>query len=274
MFRSHHTRRPMRSLLTVAFVASGVAVAAAELRPEALEGWKTYVQMVERRRLDEKNRAGRFLMLDFAPTAREDRRAVLSGNRVVRRVSDGYGAAAVDVRGALVHHWRGAVLVRGATVDQLVAKLQQGPPPQRDVLRASVLARAGDAMSVALRLQRTKIVTVVYDTEHDVRFDRLGAGRAASSSVATRILQLEDPGTARERALPAGQDDGYLWRLNSYWRYEQVAEGVIAECESVTLSRSIPFGLQTVAGPIVRSTARESMEAALAAVADWGQVKS
>jgi len=34
-----------------------------------------------------------------------------------------------------------------------------------------------------------------------------------------------------------GDDRGFLWRLNAYWRYEQVAGGVIAECESITLSR-------------------------------------
>ena len=35
--------------------------------------------------------------------------------------------------------------------------------------------------------------------------------------------------------------------------------GVVAECESISLSRDVPFGLGAIAGPIIRSTARESM---------------
>jgi hypothetical protein len=264
-------RNRIGHLLAAVFVASSAgAVAAADLRPEAVEGWKAYVQTVERRRQEERAKPGRFLALDFSPASKDERRAVLSGGRLVRRVSIGGGEEAIEVPAALVHHWRGAVLVRGTTVEQLLGRLQAGPPPQRDVLKASVLDRGNDTMKVFLRLQRTKIVTVVYDTEHVVRFERLNARQAASSSVATRIAQLEHPGTQRERVLPAGRDDGYLWRLNSYWRYEQVAAGVIAECESITLSRRIPFGLRTIAGPIVSSTARESMEAALSAVAGLG----
>jgi hypothetical protein len=176
----------------------------------------------------------------------------------------------VDVPSALVHHWRGAVLVRGVTVDSLLKRLQAGPPAQRDVLKAAVLSRGPASMKVYLRLQRTRIVTVVYDTEHDVAFSRLDAAHATSASVATEIRQVENAGQAGERPLAAGADDGYLWRLNSYWRYEQVPAGVIAECESLTLSRNVPFGLRTIAGPIISSTARESMDAALAAVAALG----
>ena len=62
---------------------------------------------------------------------------------------------------------------------------------------------------------------------------------------------------------PIGNDRGFLWRLNSYWRYEEVDGGVIVECESVTLSRSIPSLVRWMVTPMVRSAARESMERTL-----------
>ncbi len=77
---------------------------------------------------------------------------------------------------------------------------------------------------------------------------------------------MADAGTPRERELSPDDDHGYLWRLNAYWRYESVAGGVIAECESVSLSRSVPFGLQYLAGPLIRSAARESMAHTLEAL--------
>ena len=165
--------------------------------------------------------------------------------------------------GALVHHWRGAVFIPGVTVRQLLVELQSHAPEQEDVLRSSILERGPDRMRVYMRLQRRKIVTATYNTEHVVTFTRFGATRAASVSTATRIAEVSDPDTPDERELPLGDDRGFLWRLNSYWRYEEVAGGVIAECESISLSREVPSFVRYVVSPLVESTARESMERTL-----------
>jgi hypothetical protein len=87
--------------------------------------------------------------------------------------------------------------------------------------------------------------------------------RAAARSVATRIAELADAGTAKEREKPADDDSGFLWRLNAYWRYEEVPGGVIVECESVSLSRSVPMVVRPVANPIVDRIARESLQRTL-----------
>jgi hypothetical protein len=263
-------------LLIVALtLAGGVAVAAMDLRPEALATWQAYVAATEHRRARESRDRDRFLALDFTDTAAADRRQVMDGQVVITQVDDvTRGRPDVEVRSAKVHHWRGAVLVRGLTVDALLASLEQSPPPQDDVLRAHVLARGPDSMDVYLRLRRSRFMTVVYDTEHRVTFERLGPGRAASATVATRIVEVDAPGTADERPLAAGEDHGFLWRLHAYWRYEAVDDGVIAECESLALSRPVPFGLGLIAGPIINGTAHGSMEAALGAVAALGTVST
>ena len=51
--------------------------------------------------------------------------------------------------------------------------------------------------------------------------------------------------------------------MNSYWRYEQVAGGVVVELESLTLSRSIPLGLGAIVEPIIDRIARESIDRTL-----------
>ncbi len=51
--------------------------------------------------------------------------------------------------------------------------------------------------------------------------------------------------------------------MNSYWRYEQVDGGVLVECESLTLSRSIPAALLYIVRPLIKSVARESMQRTL-----------
>ena len=114
-----------------------------------------------------------------------------------------------------------------------------------------------------MKLRRSKVITVTYNTEHDVRYRRLGQRAASARSVATRIAQLDDAGTPQEHELKPGSDGGYLWRLNAYWRYEAVPGGVLIECESVSLSRAVPYVLRPFATGLVEGLARESLERTL-----------
>jgi hypothetical protein len=43
--------------------------------------------------------------------------------------------------------------------------------------------------------------------------------------------------------VPPGKDSGFLWRLNSYWRFGAADGGVYARCEAISLSRDVPAGL-------------------------------
>lgn len=248
---------------------SAVTVVAARLKPEAETGWTRYVTATERRITSELALRDRFLALDFAASAAADRRALLSGEVVVHGVEsvDATGES-IDVPSALVHHWRGAVFVPRATVDGILAKLQSGEllTQQEDVLKSAILERAPGRLKVYLKLQRSKIVTVVFNTEHVVTFARVSPTRATSQSAATKIAELDGANTPRERELPVGDDRGFLWKLNAYWRYEQVAGGVILECESISLSRTVPAVVRYVVGPLIDSTARESMTRTLEAV--------
>jgi len=89
---------------------------------------------------------------------------------------------------------------------------------------------------------------------------RLDADRAASSIVATRIAEVENPGTPAEREKPPGLDSGYLWRLNTYWRFLRRDGGTYVQCESISLTRGIPTGLGWLIGPFVTSLPRESLQ--------------
>ena len=260
--------RHKRSLVVASLVLTSAAtVSAASLTPAALAGWANYVGATERRINREFAGANRFLAQDFGWDAPGKRQSLVGGAILIEAVdsTDAQGRA-VSVPSALVHHWRGAVFIKGVTLDELMTRLQSGVPvahPQ-DVLQSKVLERQPDRMRVFLKLQRTKFVTVVYNTEHTVRFRRHGPTRASSTSTATRIAEVESPDTAGERELRPGEDRGFLWRWNWYWRYEEVAGGVIAECESVSLSRGVPSVVSYMVGPLIRGTAKESMERTLA----------
>jgi hypothetical protein len=115
-----------------------------------------------------------------------------------------------------------------------------------------------------MRIERdASIITATYNTEHTVQYRRIGPARAVSRSVATKIAEIADAGTPHEKEKPSGEDHGFLWRLNAYWRFEQTGNGVLIECESVSLSRSVPFMVRPLVGPIANRIARESLERTL-----------
>ena len=242
-------------------VASGPALHAAELTPETIAAWTRYVAAVESRRAEETRDPNRFLAIDFErDTSRADALARLRrGEVLVRNVAGG----TVDVGAGTISHWRGQIYVPGVTVDEVVENAalrgRANAHRQEDVLESRVLSRGAGSMRLFLKLQRHAIVTVAYNTEHAVSYERFGADRAASRSVSTRIAELRDVGTAAETEKPVGQDRGFLWRLHSYWRYQAAPGGVIVELESLTLSRDIPWAIRVMAGPIIERIARESM---------------
>jgi hypothetical protein len=258
---------PAAVVLAVAAAGDGALVAT--LKPETATAWNKYAEAVQARRLRERGDRARFLVADFQSTAAAERRAALGGELVVRRLEGAAsGAGHVNVPSGRVHHWRGLVFIPGPSVANLISQIEFSDPPavQDDVIRSSVISRAPGAVRVFLRLQRTKIVTVVYNSEHDVRFEALSPSRAESTSVSTRIAEVRRPGAPDETELPPGDDRGFLWRLNGYWRYEAAPGGVLAECESISLSRDVPMVVDVIVGRIINSTARESMERTLAAL--------
>jgi hypothetical protein len=77
--------------------------------------------------------------------------------------------------------------------------------------------------------------------------------------VTTRIAEVANADQPGEYEKPIGHDGGFLWRMNSYWRFEEKDQGVYVEVESVSLTRDIPAGLGWLIRPFVTSIPRESL---------------
>jgi putative flippase GtrA len=203
------------------------AVAAAGPPAETLTAWERYVATAESR-----------LELPRWP-----------GDRAAGADEIGARGESLHVADGTISDWSGSVFIPGVTLDRLLHGLQYPgtPPPQDDVVSSRLIGRDGDSLRVAIRLVRRAIVTVSYDTEHQMRFRRLTPTVATARSVATRIDEV------------GGSDHGFLWRLHSYWRYEQTDGGVRVDLRSLTLSRSVPSLVRPIAAPLVNRVARESI---------------
>ncbi len=268
MHAPKNSKSPQTLLFIVLlFLLRPSTVESAELQTETIEAWNRYVQITEQRIQHELDSDNRFFIMDFhkKDEALLEYKNIASGEILIRKMDD-QAKLNFKVPGGKIHHWRGAVLIPDTNLEHVISRIDSpgsSDMGQEDVLESRILERFDDGFRLFLKLQRSKIVTVVYNTEHRVRLERIGTARASSSSVATKIAEVEILENNQEREKPEGKDHGFLWRMNSYWRYKQVPEGVIVECESLTLSRGIPRMLDIMIRSIVDGIARESMERTL-----------
>lgn len=259
-------------LAAICIPGSDSPVRGAELKPETLLAWDRYVSLTENRIGNELTSGKGFFAHEFGrpDEAKTTWHSVQSGQVMVFRMQteDSRGRS-IKVPGGMIHHWRGTILIPSVRLEQVIHRLRYpdpGVPPQKDVLETRILERDEDSLRIYLKLVRKKIVTVAYNTEHLVHYRWHDSLRASSRSIATRIAELEKLHTPQERERVPGHDRGFLWRLNSYWRYQQVDGGVVVECESLSLSRGYPRIFKPIVAPIVRSIARRSMKRTLASL--------
>jgi len=255
MRRSPPYHRPLLAFFLLAFQAPPGGMAAT-LQSKTLAAWEKYVRLTEQR-------VERDLQQEIAARPPGD------GVQVTRmQTPDGNGKP-ISVPDGMIHHWKGSVFVLGVTLDVALKFVQDYNQHQRffqEVERSRLLSRDGDTLRIFYRLKRKKVITVVYNTEHTVVYRRQGPRRASSRSASTKIAELEDPGKPSEKEKPVGEDGGYLWRANGYWRFEERDGGVIVEWESLSLSRNIPAGLGWLVKGFVESVPRESLVSTLTSV--------
>lgn len=186
------------------------------------------------------------------------------GDLVIEKLTPDKG----EIPGGMLHDWRGTAFAKGATAkdfERLMKNFSAYPQlysPQ--VVRAEIVSpKSGpvpDHFTAMMRVKQKHVITVVMDTTYDVTYGRLDGRHGYSSSRSTKIAEIEDGETAKEHSLPPDKEHGFLWRLNTYWSYEERDGGLYMQIESISLTRGIPTGLGWVIGPFVESVPRESLE--------------
>jgi hypothetical protein len=256
-------------LLTMLLISNAMTLNASPvLKKETVQSWNTYISLTEKR-IDSE--------LKSTPVSlRSDIGLLKSGTVQVKRLEtpDERGKEFEIPEGA-AHHWLGAIFVPGVRLDQLLPWLQnyaQHSEYFKDVERSSgTRGNQPDTFDVFLRLTRSKLgVTAHFNTKHHIVYQPRSSGFASSVSRSTEIRQIRDAGTPQEKEYPEGEDSGYLWRLNSYWRFIERDGGVVVECETVGLSRPLGWGLSFLnilmlgkVKSIAESVAREALEQTL-----------
>lgn len=262
MQRRHSDSRrfsALRCLLIALSCTAAPNCALGEPSLTAVSAFNSYIATVEAR-LDQQHRSQDGYLAPLVSPAQTELR-LRRGESIVEQLTPATGA---DLPGAMLHDWRGTAFAPGANAadfERLMRDLNSYP--QRfspEVLQAKLLSQQGDRIQAVMRVRQRHVITVVMDTAYDIVFGRLDARHGYSISRSTRISEIASPGTPAERALTPNEEHGFLWRLNTYWSYEERDGGLYLQIESVSLTRSIPAGLGWAIGPFVQSVPRESLE--------------
>ena len=259
-------------LLVVAAVCAGMARLAEAgeppvpvLKPVTQEAFERYVNLVEERNKSELKRGTGLLWVDGLPE-RERQTAYEELKRgevkLLKLEILEKGKPMACPRG-MIHHWTGVVFVPGARVEDVLGVLEDYDRHSvyfaPDVERSKIESREGDHFRVFLRFRRHKVITVVLNTQHDVQYFHDGPGKAHSRSSAVRIAEVENAGKKDETEKTPGDDGGFMWRMETWWRMEERDGGVYVQSEVASLTRDIPTGLGWLVKPFVTDIPKESL---------------
>jgi hypothetical protein len=229
-----------------AFLLSALLACAAHLTPQTSATFDRYIELTEAQRKADLS-TDRFLRLT----------KVRSDQVRVEPVITLDNGKKITVPDGMIQHWIGTMLIQGVTIPEVTAILQDYPNYKNfyrpEVIESKQISHQGDEYDVFLRLYKKRILTVILNTNYHVRYAMVNPHRAYLISHSTKIAEVKDGAE-----LPVGDDTGFLWRLNTYWRFEQADGGVYAECEAISLSSDVPGFLSWIKG-FVEKFPKESM---------------
>jgi hypothetical protein len=248
----------MRSSLSLTalliFLPAGFPTVA--MKPETNAAFDHYVQLTEQQ-MDQNLRKGRFLAQGVSVEDRAPSEVHTLENGKPIHVPDGQ-----------IHHWTGGVFLKGATIRKVRSMMRDYDNYKNiyrpDVIESKAIHHDGDDYDVFLRLYKKQLFTTVFNSEYHVRYVSIDPQHLTIYSRSTRIAEVKDPDNPDSGEYSLTVNGGLLWRLNSYWRFEESAGGVYAECEAISLSRDVPPFFSALAGPFIRKFPADSLRNTLA----------
>jgi hypothetical protein len=272
--RKNRQGRKPKAALAAAILLCGVTAAirpccATQLSAQTARRFDQYIRAKEARENREFAAKKNFLWIDgLAPTEKAKAYDELKeGQILAQRSSDCNTQSCMSIPGGLIHDWVGIVFVPGVSIARVLAVLQDYDRDAKyyrpEVTKAKLEGKSGDEYRVYLRLKQVDVITVVLDTQYDIRYARVDDEHVYSRSHSTRVAEVDHAGKANESDEPVGNDHGFLWRLDSYWHFYQADGGVYIQCDAVSLTRDVPTGLGWLIGSFIEKIPAESLQSTL-----------
>jgi hypothetical protein len=232
-----------------------------KLAPETAAAFEEYVKTAEQELDARWSGRASFLSLNASP---EDAKKLLAGELLIRPARLPNPS---EVPGGLIHDWVGAVYIPDTSMDKVLAVLQDFDRHAKiypEITRSHLIRREGNDIVGYWRLERKQqFVPAVFDVQDEAHYKQIAPGKWICRAYANDIREVEDAGSSKETVNPPGEALGLLWRLNAFWSIEARGNGVLAECRTISLSRSVPGGMGWIIKPFIQNVPRESLASTL-----------
>jgi len=253
----------------VCLVGWCLASMAAELKQETTIAFDKYVAATEARINSELHPGGAFLYVDNLPTEsmKQSYDRLKTGEVLVEKREIKGPGLSPEVPYGMLHHWIALIFIDGVTLAQVVPIVRdydrRAELYKPEVIASHLISHQGDDYRFFLRLYQKRFTTVVFNTEYVTHWGQVDPRRIYSNSISTKVAEVKNSDHPDGEEWPVGRGRGYLWRLNTYWRFEEKDGGVYMQCEALALTRDIPFGLSWLLKPLVTRIPKESLNRAL-----------
>jgi hypothetical protein len=250
-------------------VLAATSAVAAELKEKTVAAFDKYVAATEARINSELRPGGTFLYIDsWADDAKRNAYQQLkNGEILVDKLETTGSGISSDPPDGMIHHWVGLAFIAGASLAQVLPVVQdydqRAELYKPEVIASRMIWHRGDDYKFFLRLYQKRFTTAVFNTEYVAHWGRVDRKRVYSNSVSTKIAEVKDADHPDGPEWPVGEGRGYLWRLNTYWRFEEQDNGLYVQCEALSLTRDIPYGLGWLLRPLVTKIPKEALDRAL-----------
>lgn len=255
--------------LIFSVLATSTSAPAAELKQKTVAAYDKYIAATEARIKGELRPGGPFLYIDSqgADALKTSYDRLKNGEILIEKLETTGPGITADPPDGLIHHWIGLVFIPGVTLKNVLPVVQDYDH-RTDLYKPEVVAshliwHQGNDYKFFLRLLEKRFTTVVFNTEYVAHWGQVDPQKIYSDSISTKIAEVKDPNHPDGEEWPVDQGRGYLWRLNTYWRFEEKDGGVYMQCEALSLTRDIPWGLGWLLRPLVTKIPRESISRAL-----------
>lgn len=113
------------------------------------------------------------------------------------------GRAPVEVPNGLIRDWIGAAFIPGTNVEHTLRFVQDYANHKNiyvpEVIASKLISHHGNDFQIYLRLLKKEIITVVFDTDHEVHYQSLNRQRWTCRSRTTRIAEVQGVGKPKAR---------------------------------------------------------------------------
>ena len=231
----------MRSFRSIALLLplACLTLRAAPASAEANAAFDRYVKLAEEE-MNQHQGQGDFLWVDRHP---DKRTQVWLGQPIIQPMETLDHGQEIEAPGAEIQHWFAAVYLDDVAIDK-VRDIALNFAVYKDAFKdelidSKLIKRDGNRFDFQMRLFRKKFGKVLINVDATAQYTLLDPARIRLDCRSTHVGEVLHPKDKKswDKERPADDEEGYLSRLNLYWRLEQADNGVYVEVELISLGR-------------------------------------